>query len=362
MTDPSTEQRNELPLVVVTGGTGLIGSKLVEHLIPDHRVVTLDLTGDPLSPPEIELICTDLTSDDSVGRAVDRLAMTYGKRVASLVHLAAYYDFAGEDSPLYEEVTIEGTERLLREIQRLRVDQVVFSSTMLVHEPTVPGEPLDEDQPIQATWPYPESKVETEQIVEEDTEGGTKSVIVRLAGIYDEYGHSPPIANQIKRIDGGWLTSHFYPADLDRGQAFVHIDDAVDALGRIVERRTELPHDLELLIAEPETLGYGDLQDLIGQSLHGTDWNTLEVPESVATLGAWMREKNPFGDDPFIRSWMIERASDHYEIDIDRARRLLDWEPQHRVANVVPEMVDRLKKDREGWYRENDLDPPQLAG
>jgi UDP-glucose 4-epimerase len=350
---------SDAPLVVITGGTGLIGSELVTRLLPEYRVVTLDLTGDPESPPSVDLICTDLTADASVERAVDRIEMVHGSHVASLVHLAAYYDFAGEDSPLYEEVTIKGTERLLEEMQRLRVDQLVFSSTMLVHKPTEPGEPIDEDAPIEATWAYPESKVETEDIVEEEAGDRTKTVIMRLAGVYDENGNSPPITNQIKRIDGNWITSHFYPADLERGQAFVHLDDAVEALARVVERRVELPDDLELLIAEPETVGYGELQDTIGEALHGTEWATFEIPESVATTGAWMREKNPFGEDPFVRSWMIDRASDHYEIDISRARELLDWEPKHRVADVVPEMIDRLKKDPEGWYRRNDLSPPR---
>jgi nucleoside-diphosphate-sugar epimerase len=243
-------------------------------------------------------------------------------------------------------------------MQRVRVDRVVFSSTMLVHKATEPGQSIDEDDPIQATWPYPESKVETEEIVSDVTTGRTKVVIARLAGIYDENGHSPPITNQIKRIDGNWLTSHFYPADLDRGQAFVHLEDAADALVRIVDRRAELPDDLELLLAEPETLGYRELQDIIGEELRGTDWATVEIPEAMAKTGAWIRENNPFGEDPFIRSWMVDRASDHYEIDIDRARELLDWKPQHSVGSVVPEMIERLKSDREGWYAENRLTPP----
>lgn len=354
--------KEDKPLVVVTGGTGLLGSTLVGRLLPDYRIVNLDLTGDPESDPEIDFICTDLTSDASVGRAVERIERFHGSRVASIVHLAAYYDFAGEDSPMYEAVTVEGTQRLLDAMQRLTVDQVVFSSTMLVHAATEPGDPIDEDDPIEATWPYPESKVETEEVVAEETSGRTKAVIARLAGVYDEQGHSPPITNQIKRIDGGWITSHFYPADLDRGQAFVHRDDAIDALVRIVDRRGELPDDVEILIAEPETLGYGELQDLIGQELHGKDWATMKIPESMAKIGAWVREKNPFGEDPFIRSWMIDRASDHYEIDISRARELLDWKPEYRVAQVVPEMIERLRSDREGWYAENDLEPPATTG
>lgn len=346
------------PLVIVTGGTGLLGSRLVKRLLPNYRIVNFDLHGDPESDPDIDFICTDLTSDTSVSRAVERVERHHGSHVASVVHLAAFYDFAGEDSPLYDEVTVQGTQRLLDSLERLHVDQFVFSSTMLVHEPTRPGDPIDEDDPIEATWPYPESKVETEEVVTDETTGRTKAAIVRLAGVYDEMGHSPPIANQIKRIDGNWLTSRFYPADLDRGQAFVHLDDAIDAFVSIVERRSGLPDDFEVLIAEPETLGYGDLQDLIGQELHGRDWATMEIPETMAKTGAWIREKNPFGEDPFIRSWMVDRASDHYEIDIDRAREWLDWKPQHRVADVVPEMVDQLKSDRESWYAENDMEPP----
>jgi nucleoside-diphosphate-sugar epimerase len=351
----------DAPVVVITGGTGLIGSALTKRLVSDYRVVTFDRSCDPLSPPEAEVICTDLSSDQSVERAVDRLEAVYGSQLASIVHLAAYYDFSGADSPLYEEVTIKGTQRLLEATQHLDVEQVVFSSTMLVHAPTEPGDPIDEDDPIKATWPYPESKVATEDVVEDETVGGTKSVIVRLAGVYDEDGHSPPITNQIKRIDGDWLTSHFYPADLDRGQAFVHRDDAVESLVRIVDRRRALPDDLDLLIAEPETIGYGELQDLIGRALHGHDWATMEIPDELATVGAWLRERNPFGEDPFIRSWMIERAADHYEIDIDRARRLLDWEPKHRVAEVIPEMVERLRSDRQGWYARNELEPPDSS-
>lgn len=349
---------SDAPLVVITGGTGLIGSLLTRRLVTDYRVVTLDRSCDPLSPPEAEVICTDFGSTESVQRAFDRIRAVYGPKLASIVHLAAYYDFTGADSPLYEEVTIKGTNRLLEAAQRLEVEQVVFSSTMLVHAPTEPGDPIDEDDPIEANWAYPESKAVTEEIVEDETVGGTKSVIVRLAGVYDEDGHSPPIVNQIKRIDGDWPTSHFYPADPDRGQAFVHLEDSVDALVRIVDRREELPDDLDLLVAEPETLGYGELQDLIGQALHGHDWTTIEIPEELATVGAWLREKNPFGDDPFVRSWMIERAADHYEIDIGRAQRLLDWKPKHRVAEVIPEMVGRLRSDREGWYARNELEPP----
>lgn len=351
---------SDRPLVVVTGGSGMLGSALIDRLVDDHRVVSVDLEGDPRSPAAVEFICTDLTDDASVERAFHRIRDEFGSEIASVVHLAAFYDFAGRESPMYEKVTVEGTRRMLDSLSDFDVQQFVFSSTMLVHEPTHPGEEIDESDPIEASWPYPESKVDTERLIREHPASSSIStVIVRIAGVYDEAGHSPPLTNQIKRIDGRWPTSHFYPADLDSGQAFVHLDDAVDALFRIVGRRDELPAHFPVLIAEPRTVGYGELQDLIGNELHGRDWITLRVPPLLAKAGAWIREKNPLGEDPFIRSWMVDRASDHYDIDISVAREQLGWEPQHEVVDTVKQMISRLEEDREAWYAENDLTPPR---
>jgi UDP-glucose 4-epimerase len=354
------EPGDELPLVLVTGGSGLLGSALIEQLVAEHRVVSLDLEGDPRSHPAVEFICTDLTDDESVDRAFERIREVHPGPIASVVHLAAYYDFAGRDSPLYEKITVEGTRRLLDALHDVDVQQFVFSSTMLVHRPTEVGDEVDESDPIERSWPYPASKVETESVIRDHpARAGMSTVVVRIAGVYDERGHSPPITNQIKRIDGRWPTSHFYPADLATGQAFVHLDDAVDALARIVRRRAELPDWFPVLVGEPETVGYGRLQDVIGNELHGHDWRTFRIPAPLAKAGAWLREKNPFGEDPFIRSWMVDQASDHYDLDISTAREELGWEPRHSVVETIPEMIRRLEQDRDGWYSDNDMSTPR---
>lgn len=355
--DPGEEEHR--PVVVVTGGSGLLGSKLVERLRDRYQVVSVDLDGNPDSPSDVEFICTDLTSDYSVARAIERIRSLFGDRIDSVVHLAAYYDFSGEPSPLYEAVTVEGTDRLLRHLDG-RAAQFVFSSTMLVHAPGEPGEPIDESAPVQRSWAYPTSKVDTEEVVSTHADE-TRSVIVRLAGVYDEDGHSPPITNQIKRIHGHWPTSHFYPAELERGQAFIHLEDAVTALERIVDRRDSLPDDVDILIGEPDTVGYGELQEAIGRHLHGRDWTTWQVPPALARAGARIRELNPFGEDPFVKPWMIDHAGDHYDIDISLARELLEWSPRYRVLDVLPGMIERLRQDPEGWYRENGLRRPTLA-
>jgi nucleoside-diphosphate-sugar epimerase len=58
-----------------------------------------------------------------------------------VIHLAAYYDFLGERSPKYDEITVRRTGRLLHGLRDLgfTVGQFVFSGTMLVHRPASPA-------------------------------------------------------------------------------------------------------------------------------------------------------------------------------------------------------------------------------
>ena len=39
-------------------------------------------------------------------------------RIASAIHLAAYYDLSGQPNPKYDSITVEGTRRLLRGLQK----------------------------------------------------------------------------------------------------------------------------------------------------------------------------------------------------------------------------------------------------
>ena len=136
------------------------------------------------------------------------------------------------------------------------------------------------------------------------------------------------------------------------------MDDLVDAIALVVERRAELPPEVPILLGEPEPLSYDELQHTFARLIHGEDLETLEVPGPLAPLakaGAWVMEKLP-GADPFIKPWMIDRANDHYALDITRARTLLGWEPKRSLRDTIPKMIAALKADPLGFYRENDLE------
>jgi UDP-glucose 4-epimerase len=221
--------RETAGVLIVTGSSGLIGRALVKRLARDFRVVGFDREGWPNPPREAECVCVDLRSDASVQAGFERVDYAYGRRIASVIHLAAYYDFSGEPSPLYDEITVRGTGRLLRGLEAFDVQQLVFSSTMLVHAPCEPGERIDEEWPLDPKWDYPRSKVETEDLIRRER-GGISSVILRIAGVYDDDCNSIPLANQIQRIFERKLTGKVFPGDVSRGQAYLLLEDVTEAL------------------------------------------------------------------------------------------------------------------------------------
>ncbi|MGH7202713.1 MAG: NAD-dependent epimerase/dehydratase family protein [Planctomycetaceae bacterium] len=354
------ETSNGKPAVLVTGSTGLIGTRLVKRLAQRFRVVGCDV-----KPPDQEIgldqhVDADLTDDADVRKSLEKIRGDYDGRLASVVHLAAYYDFTGEPSPMYQKLTVEGTRRLLRELQKFsQVGQFVFSSSLLVMQPVEPGELMTEDSPTDAQWEYPQSKLDAEQVIREE-HGTIPYVVLRIAGVYDAQCHSLPIAQQMSRIYEKSLESHVFPGDRDHGQALVHLDDLVDCFARVVERRHQLRPEEMFLIAEPDVVSYGELQDRIGEVLHGEEWLTLRVPKAVARAGAYVKNKlAPEGEEEFIKPWMIALADDHYAVDISSARDKLGWKPQHRLRETVVEMARLLKRDPQRWYKINKLTPPE---
>ena len=136
-------------IVLITGSSGLIGYATACRFVKDYDVMGFDRVGPPHPPPETEYVINcDMAEDESVREALAEVRRLRGNRIASVVHLAAYYDFSGEPSPLYDQVTVEGTRRLLHGLRDFEVEQFIFSGTMLVHAPCEPGQRINEEWPL----------------------------------------------------------------------------------------------------------------------------------------------------------------------------------------------------------------------
>jgi nucleoside-diphosphate-sugar epimerase len=338
-------------IIIVTGSCGRIGSQVVQRLKSNYTVIGFDLIQ--CGPHEPHFI-VDLSSDESVEKAFQTIGQRYGNKICSVVHLAAYYSFSEKSSPKYEEITVNGTKRLLDQLQKFEVEQFLFTSTMLIHAPTTPGKPITEESAIAPTWDYPLSKVHTEELIQQQR-GTIPAVFLRIAGVYDDLCHSIPISHQIQRIYEKKLESRLFSGDVKHGAAFVHMKDVVEAIALAVERRSHLPSETALLISEPKTLSYDELQRKISKLLFHREFKTFQVPKRIAKLGAWLQCLFSFKSKPFIRPWMIDLADDHYELDISKAKKLLGWTPRHNLEDTLPIMIEALKKDPERWYQINQL-------
>jgi nucleoside-diphosphate-sugar epimerase len=234
------------------------------------------------------------------------------------------------------------------------VEQVVFTSSLLVVRPAREEEVLDESSAVGAAWDCPKSKLDSERVLRERA-GDTPIVVLRVAGVYDEDCRSVPIAQQMRRIFERRLESYFFPDNPDHGQSFVHLDDLVRCIGAAVEHRADLgPYEV-FLVGEPDLVSYAEMQDVLGQLIHHREWPTIRIPASVAKAGAWIKEKA--GGEPFIKPWMIDLADAHRPISIHKAEERLEWRPRHRLRDTLPEMTSRLIVNPSSWYEKNGIGP-----
>jgi nucleoside-diphosphate-sugar epimerase len=210
---------NEIPTIetgvgtlIVTGSSGLIGSAFLDRVGESYTGMGFDRKEPPHPPPKTaHVIACDVSSGESVYAALGEVRRRGHRRIASILHLAAYYSFASESSPLYEQVTLRGTERLLHGLRDFEVEQFIFASTMLAHAPCEPGERIDEDWPLEPKWDYPKSKVTAEQLILRER-GDVPVVLMRIGAVYDDRCHSIPLYSRSGVFTKSGSSAVFFPA------------------------------------------------------------------------------------------------------------------------------------------------------
>jgi len=150
------------PKILITGGTGYIGSFTSRALTDSYRVLVVDnlIYGHRQAVPDIEVVKLDLS--DAAG--IERLMADY--QPTAVIHFAAYIQ-AGEsvENPAkYFVNNVGGSLNLLNAMVSAGVDKIVFSSSAAVYGNPV-NLPIKEDDPKRPINPYGESKLMTERIL-----------------------------------------------------------------------------------------------------------------------------------------------------------------------------------------------------
>lgn len=149
--------------VLVTGGAGYIGSHTVRLLRErGHEVIVLDSMefGHPAAVGDAPLI-EGSTADEAL---LDRIFAEHA--IDSVIHFAAYKapGESMEKPERYFQNNVCATLSLLQAMQRAGIKYFVFSSTCAVYG-TPDKLPVSEENPLHPESPYGESKLMVEQML-----------------------------------------------------------------------------------------------------------------------------------------------------------------------------------------------------
>ena len=312
--------------VLVTGGVGFIGSHVCERLLADgHTVCALDDLNDFYDPAikqntlrelqaraeSFAFVHADITQraelDDVLG------SMPFDQ----IIHLAARAGVRPslEQPALYQRVNVEGTTHLLEAAREHGVQKITIASSSSVYGVNS-SVPFSETDPIfNAISPYAASKMACETLghVYHHVYG----MDVCMLRFFTVYGprQRPDLAIHkfAKLMQSGRPITVF--GDGSTSRDYTYVDDTVDGILACTER--EFGYEV-INLGESQTVELSRL---------------IELLESALGIEAQI-DRQPLqpGDVPITYA------------NIDKARRLLGYDPQTKIEDGIPRFVE--------WFRQ----------
>ena len=175
--------------VLVSGGTGLVGRYIVEHLIAHGyrvKVASRQAPAPGLFSAEVDHVPLTLDPDADNSCAFDDV---YHFVHAAFEHVAGRYRGGeGDDPEGFRRNNLEGTLNLFDTARRAGVRRVVFLSSRAVYDGVEPRTPLSEDLHLTPTTLYGEIKLKAEQALAfmSADEQGFSGTSLRVTGVYGD--------------------------------------------------------------------------------------------------------------------------------------------------------------------------------
>ena len=295
---------------LITGGSGYIGSRLVEGLTrweDVERIVVCDLRPPRIFRPRTEFERLDVRDAAAVRRVVDRV------RPDALIHLAFILDPIHDEHAMYD-VDVNGTHNVLESAAASGTQHVLVTSSTTAYGafPDNPV-PLTEEHPVRGVpdFSYARDKTESDRLCQlwalrhpERT-----MTIVRPCIVF-----GPNVDNHIVRL---WTKQ---PFQADYGNAdgqiqFVHEEDVVDAIARLLDGR----HGGTFNLTGDGLMTHRECAELIGLPLRRIP---LRVARLLARITWALRlSESPPGEIAFGRyPWLASNA---------KLKQTLGWTPRY---------------------------------
>jgi dihydroflavonol-4-reductase len=172
-------------LVLVTGGTGYVGSHSIAALTrAGHRIRVLARSPNrvpsvlaPLDVDGVETVQGDVTDPAAVERALEGCD--------AVLHAASVFSLDARKADEMRSVNVRGTEIVLGSAHGLGLDPIVFVSSELALLPPAGEEVLTPDSPVkQPPWPYCRSKADSELVARRYQKLGAPVVSVMPASVW----------------------------------------------------------------------------------------------------------------------------------------------------------------------------------
>jgi dihydroflavonol-4-reductase len=321
--------------VLVTGGTGFVGSQIVAALVRRgdavrvlHRATSklIMLEGLP-----IEHVLGDVQEPDAVACAVAGCDLVF--------HVAAVASYWRTEREQVYKVNVEGTRIVMEACLAAGVSRVVHTSSVAAIGIPRDGRPADENatfDALSATFAYADSKHRAEAVVLQAVARGLRAVIVNPGAVYGAGDHNLISGSMVLE-----LARRSVPFVPDGGLCVVDVDAVVQGhlaaaeRGRIGERYILGGENLTFLEIA------ADICAVVGR------------PAPRATVPGWTLSPAAYAVDminrlrlgpPVVSGEQIRMAGLKVFYDTTKAVRELDYP-------LLPfrEAVEKTYR----WYREN---------
>ncbi|MGE5235373.1 MAG: NAD-dependent epimerase/dehydratase family protein [Acidobacteriota bacterium] len=347
-----------LPRIVITGASGFIGRHLLDAIKERFEIVAMGRRSQRKCGAPIHPNITWHQVD--IGDCRPLTEIFHGIRDSggadAVVHLAAHYDFTGDEDPEYWRTNVEGLRNVLELSRGLGLRRFVFASSLAACQFPAPGQAITESSPPDGEHIYAVTKRLGEQMLGEFS-GDFPSVIVRFAALFSDWCEYAPLFMFLET----WL-SRAWNARLLAGKGlsavpYMHVRDASSFLTRVLDRIDDLSPG-EILSASPDgAVNHKELFEAAALSYSGRRRKPIFLPKIVCRYGLWARDVTGrlLGDRPFERPWMGRYIDAALTIDARRTRQRLGWAPRERldILRRMPFLIENFKTDPVEWYRRN---------
>jgi nucleoside-diphosphate-sugar epimerase len=301
--------------VLITGVNGFVGSKLADELITKGFKVNgaaRSLSALHSIPDISRFVITDLDADTDWQKALESVNVVI--HLAARVHIVK--DAAVDALAEFRKVNVQGTLNLARQASEVGVHRFIFISSIKVNgESTLLGQPFKSDDQPKPVDPYGISKCEAEEeLLQLARETAMEVVIIRPPLVY-----GPGVKANFQAMMG-WLYKGM-PLPLGaihNRRSLVALDNLIDLIITCISHPAAA--NQIFLVGDGEDLSTTDLLRRMGAALGKKVW-LLPVPSFLLVWVARLLGKQA----------ITQRLCGSLQVDISRARELLDWQPPVNV-------------------------------